>query len=460
MLYQLYETQRSLMEPFADFAQAAAKLYSNPLSPFGQNQLSQRISASYDLLHRLGKDYEKPAFGISTVNVDGVDVAINERIEVNKPFCELRRFKRFSDDIKTLAKLKDQPVVLVVAPLSGHYATLLRDTVKTMLKDHKVYITDWKNARLVPLSEGEFHLDDYVNYVQDFIRHLQGVYGNCHVISVCQPTVPVLAAVSLMASRGEKTPLSMTMMGGPIDARKSPTAVNNLAMNKSYEWFENNVIYRVPENFPGKGRRVYPGFLQHTGFVAMNPRNHANSHYDYFKDLIKGDDGSTEAHRKFYDDYNAVLDMDADYYLDTIKVVFQDFNLVNGTWDIKGADGKVERVRPEDIKSTALFSVEGELDDISGLGQTEALHKICGGVVDSEQKHLIVEGAGHYGIFSGRRWREVVYPELKAFIASHHVVEAAIQTPASTEPAAVTNQTDAVAMPRDTADTKKVALHK
>ncbi|HQY75266.1 MAG TPA: polyhydroxyalkanoate depolymerase, partial [Rhodoferax sp.] len=320
MLYQLYETQRSLMEPFSDLALAAAKLYGNPLSVAGQNPFAQRISAGYDLMHRLGKDYEKPEFGLRTIDVDGVDVAIHERVEINKPFCELRRFKRFSDDNKTLQKTKDQPAVLIVAPLSGHYATLLRDTVKTMLKDHKVYITDWKNARLVPLSEGEFHLDDYVNYVQEFIRHVQKLYGNCHVMSVCQPTVPVLAAVSLMASRGELTPLSMTMMGGPIDARKSPTAVNNLAMNKSHSWFENNVIYRVPSSFPGAGRRVYPGFLQHTGFVAMNPDHHAKSHYDYFKDLIKGDDASTEAHRKFYDEYNAVLDMDADYYLETIHV--------------------------------------------------------------------------------------------------------------------------------------------
>ena len=422
MLYKFYETHRSLMEPFTDMALSAAKAYGNPLSMLGQNPFSQRISAGYDLMHRLGKDYEKPEFGLRAIDVDGVDIAIHERIEIDKPFCELRRFKRFSDDTATLGKLKGQPAVLIVAPLSGHYATLLRDTVKTMLKDHKVYITDWKNARLVPLSEGEFHLDDYVNYVQEFIRHLQGIYGNCHVVSVCQPTVPVLAAVSLMASRGETTPLTMTMMGGPIDARKSPTAVNNLAMNKPFEWFENNVIYRVPTNFAGAGRRVYPGFLQHTGFVAMNPSNHAKSHYDYFKDLIKGDGTSTEAHRKFYDEYNAVLDMDADYYLETIKVVFQEFSLVNGTWDIKGVDGKVERVRPQDITSTALFSVEGELDDISGSGQTEAVHSICSGVVDSEQKHLIVEGAGHYGIFAGRRWRDVVYPQVKAFILSHQPV--------------------------------------
>jgi poly(3-hydroxybutyrate) depolymerase len=449
MLYQIYETQRSLMEPFTDLAQFSAKAYANPLSIFGQNPFAQRISAAFDLLHRLGKDYEKPEFGIRTIDADGVDIAIHERIEISKPFCELRRFKRFSDDPATLAKLKDQPAVLIVAPLSGHYATLLRDTVKTMLKDHKVYITDWKNARLVPLSEGDFHLDDYVNYVQEFIRHLQGIYGNCHLVSVCQPTVPVLAAVSLMATRGELTPLSMTMMGGPIDARKSPTAVNNLAMTKSHSWFEKNVIYRVPSNFPGAGRRVYPGFLQYAGFVAMNPSNHARSHYDYFKDLIKGDGASTEAHRKFYDEYNAVLDMDANYYLQTIKVVFQDFSLVNGTWDIRNPQGQLERVRPQDIKTTALFSVEGELDDISGSGQTEAVHAICSGVVDSEQRHLIVEGAGHYGIFSGRRWREVVYPEVKKFILAHQPSPAPAATQASESSPSIT--------PTRPAATKKAA---
>ena len=431
MLYQLYETQRSLMEPFTDMAYAAAKAYGNPLSVAGQNPFAQRISAGYDLIHRLGKDYEKPEFGLRTIEVDGVDVAIHERVEINKPFCELRRFKRFSDDQRTLDKIKNQPAVLIVAPLSGHYATLLRDTVKTMLKDHKVYITDWKNARLIPLSEGEFHLDDYVNYVQEFIRHLQGIYGNCHVMSVCQPTVPVLAAVSLMASRGEKTPLSMTMMGGPIDARKSPTAVNNLAVNKSHSWFENNVIYRVPSSFPGAGRRVYPGFLQHTGFVAMNPDHHAKSHYDYFKDLIKGDDASTDAHRKFYDEYNAVLDMDADYYLETIRVVFQDYSLVSGTWDIKGVNGKIERVRPGDIKTTALLSVEGELDDISGSGQTQAVHDICTGVPKTQQRHFEAKGAGHYGIFSGKRWRELVYPQVKAFILAHNQIASGQIVPAS-----------------------------
>jgi poly(3-hydroxybutyrate) depolymerase len=420
MLYQIYETQRTLMEPFADFAQAASKLYSNPLSPLGQTGLSQRMSAACDLMYRLGKDYEKPVFGIKSVAVDGVEVAIHERIEMDKPFCELRRFKRFSDDPATLTKLKGQPVVLVVAPLSGHYATLLRDTVRTMLGGHKVYITDWKNARMVPLEDGEFHLDDYVNYVQEFIRYLQGQYGNVHVMSVCQPTVPVLAAVSLMASRGEKTPLSMTMMGGPIDASRSPTAVNNLAMNKSHQWFQDNVIYRVPTNFPGAGRRVYPGFLQHTGFVAMNPDRHLSSHYDYFLDLIKGDNSSAESHRKFYDEYNAVLDMDADYYLETIQTVFQDFKLVRGTWEVRNPEGVLELVRPQDITTTALLTIEGELDDISGSGQTEAAHGLCANIADSRSHHLEVQGAGHYGIFSGRRWREVVYPCVRAFILDNN----------------------------------------
>ncbi|GBU15540.1 esterase [Polaromonas sp.] len=416
MLYQIYKAQRTLMEPFVDFAHVAAKLYGDPSSPAATAPFSRRVSASYDLLYRLGKDYKKPEFDIRTIDADGVSLAIHERIELDKPFCELRRFKRFADDSKTLDDMKDQPAVLLVAPLSGHYATLLRDTVKTLLKDHKVYITDWKNARDVPLSEGAFHLDDYVNYVQEFIRYLQSNYGNCHVISVCQPTVPVFAAISLMASRGETTPLSMIMMGGPIDARLSPTSVNDLATTKPYEWFEKNVIYPVPNNFKGAGRRVYPGFLQHTGFVSMNSDRHATSHYDYFKNLLKGDDASTEAHRKFYDEYNAVLDMDADYYLETIKTVFQEFKLVNGNWDVMSPEGKLERVTPSDIKTTAVMTIEGELDDISGVGQTRAALDLCSSIPQNKKERLEAKGAGHFGLFSGRRWREDVYPVLQSFI--------------------------------------------
>lgn len=411
MLYQLYETQRALLSPFSEFASATAKLYSHPLSPFAHTPLSHRMSAGLDLMHRLAKEYEKPEFEITSVEVDGVEVAVQELVAEEKPFCKLLRFKRYTDDSAVLSKMKAQPTVLVVAPLSGHHSTLLRDTVKQLLKDHKVYITDWTDARMVSMDAGPFHLDDYIYYVQDFIRH---VGEDCHVISVCQPTVPVLAAISLMASAGETTPRSMTMMGGPIDARKSPTAVNNLAMNKSYSWFENNVIYRVPTNFPGAGREVYPGFLQHTGFVAMNPDRHLTSHYDYFLDLVRGDDDSAESHRRFYDEYNAVLDMPAEYYLDTIKTVFQDFALVNGTWTVGG-----DLVRPQDISTTALLTVEGELDDISGAGQTKAAHELCSGIASKHQFHYDAVGAGHYGIFSGRRWREKVYPVIRDFIAQY-----------------------------------------
>ncbi|MDE2297366.1 MAG: polyhydroxyalkanoate depolymerase, partial [Burkholderiales bacterium] len=296
MLYQLYESQRALLSPFAEFASATSKLYNHPLSPFAHTPGAQRVSAGLDLMHRLSKEYEKPEFGITSVKIGGIDIAVQEQVAIRKPFCRLLRFKRFTDDVTVLTRMKDQPTVLVVAPLSGHHSTLLRETVRELLRDHKVFITDWTDARMVPKDVGPFHLDDYVSYVQEFIRHI-GPEAN--VISVCQPTVPVLAAISLMASNGEPTPRTMTMMGGPIDARKSPTTVNNLATTKSHAWFESHVIYRVPTNFPGSGRAVYPGFLQHSGFVAMNPDRHVSSHYDYFLDLIRGDDSSAEFHRDF-----------------------------------------------------------------------------------------------------------------------------------------------------------------
>jgi len=435
MLYQVYETQRALMAPFSEFASASAKLYTHPLSPFTHTPMAQRVSAGLDLMHRLAKEYEKPKFDISTVEIDGVEVAVLEQVPITKPFCRLLRFKRFTDDPAVLEKMKSQPTVLLVAPLSGHHSTLLRDTVRVLLRDHKVLITDWTDARIVPLSEGPFHLNDYVKYVQEFIRF---VGPEVNVISVCQPTVPVLAAVSLLATHGEFTPRTLTMMGGPIDARLSPTSVNDLATKKPYEWFENNVIYRVPSNFAGVGRKVYPGFLQHTGFVAMNPDRHVNSHYDYFLDLIRGDDDSTEQHRKFYDEYNAVLDMPAEYYLETIKTVFQDFSLVNGTWFVDGT-----QVRPQDITAGAILTVEGELDDISGAGQTRAAHGLCTGIPKERQFHYDVEGAGHYGIFSGRRWRDMAYPVVRDFIARYNdpakaaatsrelVAEAALQVAAA-----------------------------
>lgn len=420
MLYQFYESQRALMEPFSEMAQSASRVLLNPMMPFSHFPYANRVSAGYDLLHRLVKNYEKPQFDITSVMTDGVEVSVHERVSISKPFCNLLRFKRYADDAATLEKLINHPAVLIVAPLSGHYATLLRDTVRTMSQHHKVYITDWLNARDVPLSEGRFNLDDYVNYVQEFIRYIQERNGECHVVSVCQPTVPVMAAVSLMAARGEKNPSSMVMMGGPIDATQSPTSVNDLANQRSIDWFENNVIYRVPSSYSGVGRRVYPGFLQYAGFVAMNPNRHATSYYDYFQNLVQGDGESAESHRRFYDEYNAVLDMDADFYLDTIQTVFQEYRLIKGTWEVTSPEGKKELVRPQFVRDTAVLAVEGELDDISGLGQTEAALHLCTQLEDEHKQYYKVMGAGHYGIFSGRRWREVCYPQVRKFILRYH----------------------------------------
>lgn len=412
MFYHLHEFQRSLMSPLVAYSEATARMYSSNGSWMSKLPGADRMAAGFELMYRLGKDYEKPEFGIRSVVAHGHEIPIVEYCVLSKPFCKLLRFKRFSDDAEVVNDLKDDPIVLVVAPLSGHHSTLLRDTVKTLLQDHKVYITDWIDARMVPLSAGPFHLDDYVAYIEEFIRHIGA--KNLHVISVCQPTVPVLAAVSLMASRGEVLPRTLTMMGGPIDPRESPTKVNDLAVNKPHSWFQNTVIHTVPPNYPGAGRRVYPGFLQHAGFIAMNPGRHMSSHWDFYEDLVRGDMEDAEGHRRFYDEYNAVLDMPAEYYLDTIRVVFQQHLLPKGEWDVAG-----ERVRPQDIQGVALMTIEGELDDISGIGQTRAAHRLCTGVPESMREHYEVPGAGHYGIFSGRRWRETVYPKLREFIRRH-----------------------------------------
>lgn len=413
MLYQIYDFQKALLQPLTEWAKTTAETFVNPANPLSLVPGAERLAASYELLHRLGKDYKKPEFGIRTVKAHGKEVVVQEFTALAKPFCNLVRFKRFSDDVEVISKMKQDPVVLIVAPLSGHHSTLLRDTVRTMLQDHKVYITDWIDARMVPNDQGVFGLDDYVHYVEDFIRHIGA--ENLHVISVCQPTVPVLGAVSLMASRGENTPRSLVMMGGPIDARKSPTAVNSLAMSKSIEWFEANTIHNVPPPHPGVGRRVYPGFLQHMGFIAMNPSNHLQSHWDYFQNLVRGDEQDAQAHIRFYDEYNAVLDMDAHYYLDTIRTVFKDYALPNGTWMVCN-----ELVKPQDIQHSALLTIEGEMDDISGSGQTRAAHKLCKGIEESRKEHYEVSGAGHYGIFSGSRWRNKVYPRIQQFIRAHH----------------------------------------
>ena len=409
MLYTLHEAQRALMSPFTYLSEAGARIFSEKGSLYSYVPGAARLAADFELAYRIGKDYEKPEFNLAQVQAHGTEIAVLQRTVLDTPFCKLLRFKRFSDDAGCIAGLKDDPTVLVVAPLSGHHSTLLRDTVRTLLADHKVFITDWVDARMVPLSEGTFGLEDYIAIVQQFIRHIGA--RNLHVISVCQPTVPVLAAISLMASAGEDLPLSMTMMGGPIDTRNSPTQVNSLATTKPLHWFSNNVIHEVPHPYPGHGRKVYPGFLQHAGFIAMNPGRHFQSHWDFYQDLLRGDMEDAESHRRFYDEYNAVLDMDAEFYLDTIEIVFQKHLLPRGEWHVDGV-----RVAPEDIHDSALLTIEGELDDISGLGQTRAAQDLCSNVPDDRRQHIEVEGAGHYGIFSGRRWRQTVYPQVRDFI--------------------------------------------
>jgi poly(3-hydroxybutyrate) depolymerase len=403
MLYQLYDWQRAALEPWRLFAQAANGLYGHPVSPLSYLPGSRNMAAAFDLMTRLTQRYERPAFGIDRVRVGNREHAVSEVFELEKPFCRLLHFRK--DGAPT------QPKVLVFAPLSGHFATLLRDTVRTMLPDHDVYVTDWIDAKEIPIAVGGFSFDDYVAYVREFIRFLG---PDVHSISVCQPTVPVLAAVSLMAAAGEAVPLTLTMMGGPIDTRRSPTAVNNFAKTRPMSWFEAKVIQRVPMRYPGFMRRVYPGFMQFAGFIAMNPDRHVESHVQYYQHLVAGDGESADAHRRFYDEYNAVMDLPAEYYLDTVDRVFHKHSLPKGELVVAG-----ERVRPEAIKSSALFTIEGELDDISGNGQTEAAQWLCKSIPDKRKQHFLVKGVGHYGIFSGRKYREMIYPRVRDFIARH-----------------------------------------
>ncbi|HSA89250.1 MAG TPA: polyhydroxyalkanoate depolymerase [Burkholderiales bacterium] len=403
MLYSLHEAQHMALAPWRYLAELSRGWFGHPFSPFIYMPLARRVAASSELFLRVTERYEKPKWSLAEAVPEVADA---------KPFCNLVHFRQ---------KHSKPHKVLVVAPLSGHHATLLRDTVRSLLPEHEVWVTDWVNARLVPLTAGAFHLADYVDYVRDWIRLLS---PDLHVISVCQPTVPVLAAVSLLSSNKEPTPLTMVMMGGPIDARRSPTAVNNLALRKPYSWFERHLIERVPSKYPGYMRRVYPGFLQHLGFVAMNPDRHLIAHWDYYHKLVLGDGESAEAHRRFYDEYNAVLDMPAEYYLDTVKTVFQDYALPKGRMFVRD-----ELVRPQAIRDTALLTIEGELDDISGNGQTEAAHALCLNIPGGMREHFSAPGVGHYGIFSGRRWREVISPRVRDFIRKHSAEKNRGQTP-------------------------------
>lgn len=402
MLYDLHELRRSFLAPLAAFTDTGSQLFSHPYSPFSYTPVSRQIAATYELVHRLGKEYEKPDWGLNDTRVRGQVVPVSTETVLAKPFCNLVHFRRHTE------QTVNDPAVLLFAPLSGHHATLLRDTVRALLPNHEVYVTDWVDARMVPASDGPFRLNDYVRYAQEFIRFLG---PDVHVMSVCQPTVPVLVAISLLAAANDPAqPRSMVMMGGPIDTRRSPTQVNRLATTKPYAWFEDNLIHRVPSRYPGAGRRVYPGFLQHAGFIAMNPDRHLRSHYDFYVDLLKGDNDDAEAHRRFYDEYNAVLDMPAEFYLDTIKVVFQEHRLARGTWEVNGVP-----VDPAAITSVRLLTIEGELDDISGQGQTRAAHDLCTGIPENRKQHYTAPGCGHYGIFSGRRWRETICPKIAAF---------------------------------------------
>ena len=404
MLYDLHELQRAFLAPLAAFTGTGSQFFSNPYSPLAYTPFSRQFAAAYELANRLGKEYEKPEWNLHSTTIGTHEVAVSEDTTIAQPFCHLVHFRRDTPH--------NDPVVLLVAPLSGHHATLLRDTVRTLLPSHDVYVTDWIDARIVPADEGTFGLDDYVRYIQTFLRHLG---PDTHVISVCQPTVPVLAAISLLASADDACqPRSMIMMGGPIDARKSPTQVNRLATTKSYAWFEDNLIHRVPTRYPGAGRPVYPGFLQHAGFVAMNPDRHVKSHYDFYLHLLRGDESDAEVHRRFYDEYNAVLDMPARFYLDTIRIVFQDFSLPRGLWKIDGT-----LVEPSAISKTALMTIEGELDDISGQGQTHAAHDLCTQLAPSMREHYTANHCGHYGIFSGSRWRQQIHPKISEFIRAH-----------------------------------------
>jgi poly(3-hydroxybutyrate) depolymerase len=393
MIYQLHEFQKTVMAPTVLLADTVKHLFTNPFSPLAYTPVSRTIAANSEVFVRLMRRYPKPQWQIDHTLIDGERIAVTREVAVEKPFCQLLHFRKDPAVV--------QPKLLIVAPLSGHFATLLRDTVRTALPDHDVWVTEWVDAKMVPLSKGPFHLNDYVDYIREFIRHLS---PDLNVMSVCQPTVPVLAAVSLMAAENDPAaPKAMIMMGGPIDTRRNPTTVNDFASGRPHSWFADKVIMRVPPK--------YPGFLQHASFLAMNPDRHLDAHKQFYNHLIRGDGESAEAHRQFYDEYNAVLDMPAEYYLDTVKAVFQEFQLPKGRMTVRGVP-----VKPEAIRKTALFTIEGELDDISGNGQTEAAHTLCRSIPAEKRKHLLAKGVGHYGTFSGRKFRELIYPQILRFV--------------------------------------------
>jgi poly(3-hydroxybutyrate) depolymerase len=410
MLYQAYQLQHQWLGPLQDAARLGASMLNHPLIMPVRTPASRRLAAGWEVFSRLRLTHQRPSFGIDSVHVAGREVPVRELAVHATPFCTLQRFVR--DDLGDAAD-GARPRVLIVAPLSGHFATLLNDTARTLLADHDVYITDWHNAREVPLAAGRFGLDEYVEHVIAFIDRLG---PGTHLVAVCQPCVPTLAAVALMAQADHPAqPRSMTLMAGPIDCRINPTKVNELAVGKPIEWFEDNLISRVPWRYPGALRRVYPGFLQLTAFMSMNLDRHKQAFRDLYRQLHRGEHEAADATKRFYDEYFAVNDLPAEFYLETVAQVFQQFKLAKGEFTVRG-----QRVEPAAIRRTALFTVEGERDDICSIGQTVAAHDLCTGIRPYMKSHHVQVGVGHYGVFSGRRWQTQIYPRVREMIHDMH----------------------------------------
>ena len=405
-LYMWYEATHALLGPARALAGSTKLFYNNPANPLSQSPFGRGVAAACEMFERTTRRYGKPEFSYGAVSVNGVQTEVVEDVLWSKPFCNLINFRK-----KSVGRPLNQPKILMVAPMSGHYATLLRGTVETFLPTHDVYITDWVDARTVPLSVGRFDLDDYIDYVIDMIRLLG---PDLHLMAVCQPSVPVIAAIARMEAENDPaTPLSMTLMGGPIDTRESPTKVNLLAQDRGTEWFKRHCIVKVPLPNPGFMRDVYPGFLQLSGFMAMNIDRHIEAHGEMFSHLVHGDGDSAEKHRDFYDEYMAVMDLTAEFYLQTVDTVFVQHALPKGTM--------MHRDKPVDltaIKRCALMTVEGENDDISGVGQTKAAHKLCVNIPESRRVHWLQPKVGHYGVFNGSRFRAEVAPRIADFMAN------------------------------------------
>jgi poly(3-hydroxybutyrate) depolymerase len=409
MLYALHEAAYYAATPMRAAARLTRDWWSSPLNPARNSTLGRSLSAGADLYENVTRRYGKPEWHIDEIQVNGHPVRVRQTVVWESAWCRLVQFDRDMADMRHAGKLQLDPAVLIVAPMSGHYATLLRGTVEAFAPDHAVFITDWKNARDVPMLEGRFDFDDYIEHIQQMLRALG---HRAHVVAVCQPGPPVLAAAALMAEDNDpRRPRTMTFMGSPIDARHSPTVTNKLAEERPFTWFESNMIYTVPAPYPGVGRRVYPGFVQLASFMSMNMERHKDAHRRYFDHLVSGDGDSADKHRAFYDEYLAVMDLTEEFYLQTIDKVFQDYALPKG--ELLHRD---RLVKPSAITDIGLMTVEGELDDISGIGQTQAAHELCANIPADMKLDHVQEGVGHYGVFNGRRFREEIFPKVAAFI--------------------------------------------